>query len=120
MQRIVIIVIIGMVLITGCALRPSATTDQNNVNSAQIAELEATYRGQLHDALAPFFASNQVKGIRTTLLDLRTPHRYLDLHIGLVYAFDQIEQGRLESDQAKIEAGFEQIHGLADQHEWVR
>jgi len=70
--------------------------------------------------LAPFFASNQVEGIRTTLLDLRTPHRYLDLHIGLVYAFDQIEQGRLESDQAKIEAGFEQIHGLADQNEWIR
>jgi len=120
MRRIVTIIIVGTLLITGCGLKPSTTVDQNNVNSEQIAELEATYRQELHDVLAPFFADNQVDGIRTALLDLRTPHRYLDLHIGLVYAFDQIEQGRLESDQAKIEAGFEQIHGLADQNEWIR
>ena len=120
MRRIVIIAIVSTLLITGCGLKPSATVDQNNVNSEQIAELEATYRQELHDVLAPFFTNNQVDDIRTALLDLRTPHRYLDLHIGLVYAFDQIEQGRLESDQAKIEAGFEQIHGLADQNEWIR
>jgi len=83
-------------------------------------QLEEQYQSKLKEILQPYRQNKEVAGLKDKIIDLRSPAKYLDLHFNLVIAFESIEQGQADSDQAKIEAGLEKIDKLIDQYSWLK
>lgn len=83
-------------------------------------ELERTYEGQAHDIIAPVLAQHQLGQAKESLLAVRVPAKYVDLHLSLVLALDLIEQGSSANDQKKIDQGFTQLDRLAIQNTWLK
>jgi len=82
-------------------------------------ELERQYEQQLAAILKPFWAGNNPTGIKSKILELHAPGKYLDLHLSIVLAFDLIEQGSQTADQATIEQGLEKLNQLKADYRWL-
>ena len=82
-------------------------------------ELERQYEQQLSAILKPFWAGNNPTGIKSKILELHAPGKYLDLHLSIVLAFDLIEQGSQTADQATIEQGLEKLNQLKADYRWL-
>lgn len=82
-------------------------------------ELERQYEQQLAEILKPFWASNDPTNIKSKILELHAPGKYLDLHLTIVLAFDLIEQGSQAADQATIEQGLEKLNQLKADYRWL-
>lgn len=104
---------------------PAANLDINQpaeVESRELAgpELEKHYESSLKEILRPFWEINEITGLKDEILALKTPAKYLDLHLKIVIAFEFIEQGRANSDPDKVEQGLEKVAKLEIQYPWIR
>jgi len=114
--------LLSLVLLAGCSL-PLGSGKTNVVNSKKVPvdnpQLEKEYEKAIAEILNPVWEENNFDGIRDKILEIKTPAKYLELHLGLVLALDLIQQGRLDSDQAKIEQGLEKLTELKNQYKWL-
>lgn len=122
-QKILFLVLfISAIILSGCFNSKAKPTDQGNATQAkeeQIAQLEKAYESAVVEILKPYFAEKKFDNIKSQLLELKVPAKYLDLHFNLVIAFEQIEQGQKTSDQAKIEDAIEKIEKIKEQYPWI-
>jgi len=107
-------------LLAGCGISKKTNQPVINNNQAQTGaelnlELEASYQKDLVAALQPYWTSHRADDIKTKILDLRAPAKFLDLHLNLVLAFEQLESG----DQAKVAIAVERIDELKTQYPWL-
>lgn len=116
-----LVLIFSVILLSGCSFfdRGNQLADQTDQAFKPNPELERQYEQALEAVLEPFWRARSSAGIRDQILELRTPGRYLDLHLNLVLAFDLIESGQAEADQSKIEQGIDRINQLKDQYPWL-
>jgi len=120
LSLLVLLVIIAFGSIYWFYVKTPNDSSSPQQSAARNVELERQYEKSVKEILTPFWAGQPTSGIRQQLLDLRAPALYLNLHINLVLAFDLIEQGQTESDQAKIESGLDRLNGLAGQYAWLK
>ncbi len=83
-------------------------------------KLKDEYQVGARAALEPYWTTANGVQARAKLLDLKVPSEYLDVHLKLVIAFDQLEQGKAAADQAKIEEAMDTINELAGQYSWLK
>jgi len=118
-----ILSILTSLLISGCIGFLGISESDNQSRNANLAnsnpKLENEYENNLKEALEPFWQENKSAGLRDRILELRAPSKYLKLHLDLVLAFDLIEQGQINADQAKIEEGLEKISQLREEYPWL-
>lgn len=83
------------------------------------AEQEAAYEAGIKAGLKPFWQQQDVTGIKDKVLELRAPVKYLDFHLKLVIALENLEQGRAAGDAAKIESAVDQLNALKGKYPWI-
>ncbi|MFA6381658.1 MAG: hypothetical protein WCX08_00100 [Candidatus Buchananbacteria bacterium] len=83
-------------------------------------ELESKYESELIDILKPVWQNESYAGVKSRILALRVPAKYLDLHFNLVVAFELIEQGQGSADQAKIDKGLAKLDELKVKYGWLK
>ena len=119
-QAVGIFFITGLVvlLISGCRLLPFSANGPRNA-SANPA-LERAYEKKLLAVLAPYWQQQAVDNVKAGLLELRAPAKYLDLHLGLVLAFEKIQEGTTTGTQSEVADGVEQLESLVRQYPWIK
>ena len=114
--------------LTGC-FQPGKKISADNAGQAAANEqqkaannqaLEHQYEISVPTILKPYWQNNDVADLKAEILALTVPVKYLDLHLNLVMALENIEQGRAGSDQAKIQAGVDKINKLAADYNWLK
>ena len=110
-----------VITVTGCF---GNSNDKGNQNINQAVnksnpELEKKYEKELKAILKPVWQDTQVNNIKDQILELRAPAKYLNLHLNLVLAFEEIEKGQALADQAQIESGLEKLNDLKKQYPWM-
>ena len=83
-------------------------------------ELERQYERQLRAILEPFWQNSDPTGLKEKILELHAPGKYLELHLNVVLAFDLIERGQQDADQAAIEQGIEKLNRLPANYAWLK
>jgi len=106
------------IFLVGCSIFPAAD-NQASQKPAPSPELERQYEQQIKTVLAPFWLDQTVTGIRDQILEIRTPAKYLDLHLSLVLAFEALEPAQAQGDQSKIDSALAQINQLKQQYPWL-
>lgn len=82
--------------------------------------LEEDYEKNIKEILEAF--ANQKTQLNETIekiLKLTVPAKYKDLHLNLVIALTKIQQGREETNQAKIEEGLADLDKIRQKHNWL-
>ena len=85
--------------------------------------LEKEYEDQLSAILHPIWSADENidwEKIKASVLALRTPAKYLDLHLNLVLSLDSLEQGIISASQEKIESALDKIKALKEQYPWLK
>ena len=125
---VVVLLAVGLVF-TGCWKKVPASIDQGDSSSAPVVVenppvkpviTEASYEKSINEIFQSFWQNRQVAGLKDKVLEQTVPPKYLDFHFDLVVALELVEQGQKDSDQAKIEQGFEQIDGLSNKNVWFK
>jgi hypothetical protein len=117
-----LLILLGLIfLVSGCFnLRSASDSNSNNNQSKAITpEPEIQYEPALKEILQPYWQDQGITELKTKILALKAPAEYLDLHLNLVIAFELIEQGQRDADQAKIEEGIEKLEQLKIQYPWL-
>jgi|SRR3989344_5673338 len=117
--RLVILLLLFLAL--SACLRGQADNFSNQPASPAISQedLDRQYQASLKEILGPYWQTGQISGLKDQILALRAPSQYLDLHFNLVVAFELIEQGQADADQAKIEDGLSKLDQLKGQYPWL-
>lgn len=128
-KRYLIILFFVAVLLAGCGLKNSQAGQSNIQPKGTGAEAEPAvdqekltqdYETAVSLAMAEFKQNNEAAKARETVLNLKTPSQYLDLHLNLVIALDEVAQGQLDNDQIKIDSGLEKINDLTKQYSFIK
>jgi folylpolyglutamate synthase/dihydropteroate synthase len=111
--------------VSACSLGKDENSQQTNAArlaeiKENIANVEKEYKSAVSNILKPYWETQDIAGIKEKILELRAPAEYLSLHFNLVTAFELLEQGQFESDQAKIEEGLEKINKAKEQYSWIK
>lgn len=99
---------------------PTSSSGKTN-QSALVSNpaLERLYEQHLATILKPFWATQNAGAIKSQILELRAPGKYLDLHLNLVLAFDMLERGQQAADQAIINQAWEKLNKLKATYPWL-
>ena len=95
-------------------------SDSSSDETIDLEKLSQDYEKSLKDAMAEFWTTNQAAETKEIVLNLKTPSQYLDLHLKLVIALDEVEQGQLVADQSQIDSGMEKINELSNQYSFIK
>jgi hypothetical protein len=79
-------------------------------------ELKNNYQQSLRTELNAFLQSGNAQVAKENILELRTPVDYLQLHLDMVLAFEDIQSG----DDQKAQEGRAKIEVLRQQNDWLR
>lgn len=99
--------------------QPKSFDNESAPPAVNQEDLSSQYQASLQEVLKPYWQNGQIEGVKNQILALRAPSQFLDLHFNLVIAFELIEQGQANADQAKIEDGLSKLDQLKKQHSWI-
>jgi len=107
-------------IFSGCSL--SQPTDQVDDQPLIVnnEKQEQQYQDQLVAILEPYWLSGEFLGLKEQILDLRAPAKFLDLHLNLVLALQDLETGTGASDQTKIDLAKNNIKELIESYNWLK
>lgn len=124
-SRLFALVLIGCLGIVGCNKNTPRQTDglvQDEselqvVDVREVAnpELESRYEKAVRDIMDQYRESGYSDDLQQELLAVTAPGRYLDLHLSLVLAFEN-----LSGDAAQQELGRSHIDELSQEYRWLR
>lgn len=124
MRKIALLLIFSLAL-TACVKDQAAPID-DDFSLEEDSQQEVTpvtneaYQQNVRQILVDFWATQDPQNIKQDLLDLTVPMDYFDFHFDIVVAFDKLEQGADESDQASIEEALEDISEIAEENSWIK
>ena len=109
------------IILSGCSIFSQSSPAKNQATSGTPTnpQLEKNYEKQIRAVLAPFWATHNAAGIRDQILEIRTPAKYLDLHLSLVLAFETLEPAQAQGEQNKIDSVLGQLNQLKTQYLWL-
>ncbi|MBN1778946.1 MAG: hypothetical protein JW816_01880 [Candidatus Buchananbacteria bacterium] len=120
------ILLFSLFIFSGCSSQNNNQTvdvgNQDAVVQSQLLteQVEKDYQVQLANILAPYWLTGQFTGIKDQILDLRAPSQDLNLHLNLVLALQDLEDGTNDNDQEKIDQAKKRIDQLANQYDWLK
>lgn len=123
MNKLIFTTLIFSLALVGCAKKNQNENIQDTSKSSNQAKTVVTaegYQKAIYDTLQPYWSTQQITGVKNNVLEITAPSEFINLHFNIVIAFELMEQGQAESDQAKIEEGIENLNDLASQNSWLR
>lgn len=100
-------------------ITPTSTPQEVAPVIVSTPEMEKTYEQAVSAVLAPFWDQQKIEGVGAQLLNIKAPGKYLTLHLELVLAFDMLDRGRTQQDQALIEQGMAKVRTLRESFTWL-
>lgn len=129
MKKLLVLTLILSFIAVGCLKKPLNQSFGTTVDDATATVVEqpavvvvtpAEYQQSLKLALRPYWEEQKITETKEAVLDLTAPVDFLTLHFQAVVALEIIEQGQKDSDQSKIEDGFDRLNNLAQQYSWLK